>query len=285
MSPIGRVFIVLNLALSAAFLGFSGFYLHHADSYKKLLEREKTARAEEKQKFEERIATLMSDLDSAKSELQTTNARLNEKISALKAADEENKDLKSRLNKVQASLASVEASLSTMSDTIEKQNQRTQELEKLYLAAKQEKEQALSERADMEDRLAVAEADLNKAKTRIEALMGEIAEKDAAIRDYKVRFDVAVTKFPALDEILRGAVPPIDATVANVDPALKLVTITTGSKAEVKKGYTFAIHDGKTYKGEIEIIDVMEGAAVGRIRQLVQGASIRRGDRATTRLR
>jgi len=284
MSPIGRVFIVLNLALSAAFLGFSGFYLHNVDSYKAKLNTEQKAHQTDNSKNEAQISQLSSDLDAAKGDLQTTNAQLNEKVSALKASDEENKDLKSRLNKLQASMQSVEASLSTMSDTIERQNSRSAELEKTYLSAKQEKEQALGERADMADRLAVAEANLNKANTRIEALQGEINEKVALIRDFQVRFDAAVAKVPQLDRILRGAVPPIDGTVANVDGNLKLVTITTGSKADVKKGYTFAIHDGKTYKGEIEIIDVMEGAAVGRIRQLVQGASIRKGDRATTRI-
>ncbi len=284
MSPIGRVFIVLNLALSAAFLGFSGFYLHNVDSYKAKLNQEIKAHKADNTRNEEQIAKLSSDLDAAKADLQTTNARLNEKVSALKASDEENKDLKSRLNKLQASMQSVEASLSTMADTVERQNARNAELEKAFLAAKQEKEQALNERSDMADRLAVAEADLAKANTRIEALQGEINEKVAQIRDFQVRFDAAIAKVPQLDRILRGAVPPIDGTVANVDGNLKLVTITTGSEAEVKKGYTFAIHDGKTYKGEVEIIDVMEGAAVGRIRQLVQGASIRKGDRATTRI-
>ncbi|HHI81463.1 MAG TPA: hypothetical protein ENK02_15990 [Planctomycetes bacterium] len=285
MSPIGRLFVVLNLILAGVFVGYSGYYLHNVDSYKKqLTETQKKMKATIQAK-DSQIGELTSKLNSAKADLGTKTARVFSLEKTAKASEEEIKDLKAQNSKLNARLANIEASMSSVADTLEKTSKRNTELEKLYLAARDEMQKAKTERSDMADRLAVAEADSRSKDKRIDSLISEVRQKTEKVRDLETRISVAVTKVPGLGPILAGAVPTIDGRVVNYDPNLRLVTITTGkNQGPVKKGYTFSIHDGKRYKGEVSIIDVMEGAAVGRVTSLVRNASIRKGDAATTNL-
>jgi hypothetical protein len=63
-----------------------------------------------------------------------------------------------------------------------------------------------------------------------------------------------------------------------------LVAINVGSNKGVKRGYTFEIYDGGTYKGQVRVEFVHADMCSGLITRTAPGQSMRQGDGATTRL-
>ena len=80
--------------------------------------------------------------------------------------------------------------------------------------------------------------------------------------------------------------PKIDGSVLGVETSVApgLVAINAGSNQGVKRGFTFEVFDGGTYKGQVRVEFVHADMCSGLITRTVQGQSIRQGDGATTRL-
>ena len=83
----------------------------------------------------------------------------------------------------------------------------------------------------------------------------------------------------------RTEVPKINDLAARYGKrGMAFVAVNVGSVQGVKRGYTFEIFDGATYKGQVRIEFVHGDMASGLITRTVPGQSIRQGDGATTRL-
>jgi len=285
MSPIGRVFIIVNMVLAAVFVGYSAFYLHNVDSYKTQLTQERAAHEATRTEMQGQIDTLTSDLNKARNELQTKNIQLQERQAQIESATQDNADLKNRLGSLENNMKGANASLSTLSTTIENQNKRVKEMTDNYLAANKERQDALSAKQDAEDRLALAERNLGTAQETIAANRKEIFNQAQDLRRQKVMLDAGMAKFPGFADVIRNAVPAISAKVAAVNASLGTVTISTGeANAKVKKGYRFSFYDSKTYKGDGIVIDVADKSATVRLTEPVEGTTIVPGDQASTRL-
>lgn len=285
MSPIGRLFIVLNLLLAGIFLGYAAFYLQNHDTYRKKFEEEAANHAKtretlgnEKSQLEQRVSSLTSDL-------QSVNGNLENERTQRKAAEDENTNLKSRLDDLQGKLANIEGSMSTMGTTVDNQNVRIKELTEGWIAAKDAQSKAETARDDAIDKQMIAESQLRKSQERIDSLTAEIGEKSTENRKLRTELDVILAEIPDARAIATRALPAVEGTVMDVNAELRTVSISLGeNQADVKKGWNFSVHDGTTYKGEIRITDVSSNMAYGRIEQTVPGTTIRKGDKATTRL-
>jgi len=284
MSPIGRVFIVLNLVLAALFLGWSAFYLQRAESNHKLLVEEKRVHTDDNTKHTTAYAGLTSERDQLKTDL----ARSNEQINGLKAnvasKDAENSDLKGRLTNMETKMTETAASLSAVATQLENQNKDNKELTAKMLAGDKEKNDALAAKADAEARLASAENENKKSEEKIAALGDEVRKSSDENRVLGAWKQNALAKMPGLGQL--AATPAIDGQVLAVDANLKLATISVGeANAEVKPGFRFSVYNGRDYKGEVLITDVSEKNAFGNIVTTVPGKAINVGDKATTRFK
>lgn len=286
MSPIGRVFIVLNLLLSGLFLGYAAFYLKNVDSYRTMYQDEVARAQQEKKDLDGQISQLQTELTAKSTDLTTYTTTLRQKELQLKAAEEENTSMKSRLNALQAKVDSLDASMSTVATTLDNQNKRLQEITDNWLKAKEERNKAVASRDDFMDKLRASEASLTRSKAREESLVSELGEKNTEIRKLTLELDVIKDAFPDAARIAARAVPAVEGTIMDVNTDLGTVAISLGAnQAGVEKGWVFAVHDGSSYKGEIVITDVSENMGYGRIDKIRPGQSIRKGDRASTRLR
>ena len=63
MSPIGRVFLVLNLGLAGAFVAFSGTYLQRANNWKKQFEAKEVEMAAEAKRLTTQISGLNNEVN------------------------------------------------------------------------------------------------------------------------------------------------------------------------------------------------------------------------------
>lgn len=284
MSPIGRVFIVLNLVLAALFLGWAGFYLQNGTNWKGRCADEVKGRSEDNASKDATIAQLTAESGTLKSSLAAANEQNTQKTATIASKDAENADLKARLTNVESKLTAIAGSTSTVATQLETQNAANKELTTKFLTADKDRNAALDAKVDAEARLAAAELEFKKAEEKIAALSDEVRKKTDETRLLSAWKENIISRFPDVKDNLAAA-PAIDGQVLAVNANLKLATISVGEgNAEVKPGYRFSVHDGREYKGDIVITDVSERNAFGNIIP-AQGKTINVGDKATTRLR
>jgi len=283
MSSVGRIFVVLNLLLAGAFVGFAGTYLQKATDWKQahdeLDERTKQelaarddqlrALAEERGKLDRQLAQATTNLANERSQ--------NEGLRAEKLRLEE------RLAKLEADQAELTAHTATISAAIDRATQDASEARAAQIAAQKERDDAL--RAQV-----VAEGDLKDAQNQIAALESSIQENqtqlaalDAQNREKEMLLSIVNQKAPGL---LQGAQPDLEGNVTHVGLDGELLTVAVNaSEYEPKPGYQFAIFDPTTndYKGEALITSVDGNNAFCRVIQRREGSTaIKVGDRADT---
>lgn len=284
MSPIGRLFIILNLILAAAFIAYAGFYLKNQTSYKTKLDEQVAAALAEKTSLEEQISKLGGQVQSYSTDLTTkTNQLANSKVT-IKALEEADTDNKSKLARLTAKLEGIEGSVGNVASTLEQQMARIESLTKDWVAANEEKLKAVGSRDDLQNKLNAVQASLEKANARNESLVADLNEASAEQRELETQIAVIRRAIPSVGEIIKGVQPQVDGTIMTVTPALRSVTISLGENSGVTPGMSFSVHNGTTYKGEVRVVEVSDNIAFGRIENAVASQKISKGDKATTRL-
>jgi len=285
MSAIGRIFLVLNLILSALFLGWASQVLAKSDEWRG--------------KYDEKVA-----------ELATTSANLEEEANALSAQltaasarnativgerdglEQQATDLQTDLETANGRASGLQGDVTTMTNSLGDLNTTLSSLEEAKDSAVAEARQAQTERdeavatrmeadaarTDVEDQLDQASlriADLEMALTSTQAM---VSRKDAQLATIVDEYNIDLDKL--LDQ------PMINAAVLSVKKAdgFDLVALNVGSDDEVMRGMTFQIWSGGQYKGEVRVDSVMPGMCSAIVTTSVDGTSMSEGDNAATRL-
>ena len=81
-----------------------------------------------------------------------------------------------------------------------------------------------------------------------------------------------------------GPVPTIDATIAAADVDNGIVILAVEGEDSVKKGFTFFIHRGGDYIGQVRVVSVFETRCAAHIDEDMTRSPIKPGDGAKTRL-
>lgn len=256
MSPIGRIFIVLNLALAGAFVGFSGTYLQSATDWKAKYEKELAEHQADNEAKDQQIAQLSDEKNDESRKLAASNSTSNHLKSKLADADKENERLSNQLSSMEADLKSVTSSYATVSSSIDRAVAQADTATKNALAHLEAKNDAVR-------KMTVAQSDLKDANNKISHLEetilaknSSIGEKDATIKEQGILLAIYKVKAPG---IIQFAQPDLTGTVQHVGASGKLLTVTVTknpAEAEIEKGYRFAIYNNETYKGEAVITEV-----------------------------
>lgn len=284
MSPIGRLFIILNLILAAAFIAFAGFYLKNQTSYKTKLQESVAAAEAAKKSFEEQIVALGGQVQNYTLDLSSKTQQLANSQTVIKSLTEADTDNKQQLQRLSTSLEAIRAASETVSGKLEDQSTRIETLTKEWVAANEAKMQAVGARDDLQNQLNAVEASLSKEKQRVESLVADLNELSGVKADLEMQIAVIQKAIPNVAEIIKGVQPQVDGTIMAVNPSLKSVTISLGENSGVTPGMSFSIHDGTTYKGEVRVVEVSDNLAFARVETAVPAMAISKGDKATTRL-
>ncbi|HEX6884128.1 MAG TPA: hypothetical protein VF530_12180 [Planctomycetota bacterium] len=281
MSPIGRIFIVLNLILSAAFLGWAANALQKTEKYKEDLAAAKKVHADELAAKEKELADLGIELNGVKDQQRTfreqrdgfeaESGRLKTQLDELKRA---NDTMQANLTKIQATLGDYNNSITQLVQQKDAAIERAHEAERARDAAVADKDAAVLAQND-------AEEALKNANLKIGDLEGDKVALTTEVENLETRLQV-VYKETGASAALFQTQPAIEGLVMDVNKELKLVIINKGKKDKVEVGYVFDIYRGSQYKGQVRINDVQEGISSGLILQ--EKAAIGRGDSATTTL-
>ena len=285
MSPIGRIFIVINLVLAVAFLGWASAALSKSQDFKKDL-------ADAKAQHEKDIAAVQAELDqtvrdrdaarTGKQEAETRETQLKGQAETLQATADRQKDSLSALS---TAVESMQGELEGYKTTNDDLTERLSETADSLSEAKDERDELRGERDGLQTDKDGLERDLTEANNTIaalererEELRGEISQQATLIATAQEIFE---TDFAQL-----MAMPHINAAVQLVtnDVQPGLVSLSVGRAHGVQRGFTFEIFNGGTYKGRVRVINVQEDQCSAVIEKTYEGRTIAQGDSAATHI-
>lgn len=283
MSPIGRIFIVLNLILSAAFLGWAANALATTEDYKTQLAAERDAHA--------------TTLANKTKEIEDLNIRINaldeEKRGIRELRDQyevEKTNLASQLAEANRANDSMQGNLTEIRSTLAQYDETIRQLSTQRAEAVDQRVTAENERDDAVEAQIAAEQTQRDAEEAKAAADTQIADLEAVRTDLQDQVSQLDTRLAMIMEITDVtwqdliATPKIDAQVldARMDLAPGLVLLNVGKDKEVKRGYTFEISRGNQYKGQVRVADVQDNVCSALVLNTVEGTTIQQGDDAST---
>jgi len=285
MSPIGRVFILLNLALAGGFVVLSGTYLQKQDTYKKQFDSEKELRAKESNEAKATIAGLQQDLNKQVAETKKKEGELGESSNSLARALDENKALNTRLTSMEADVKNLTATAGQSrvdtKNAIEQMN-KAFETAKADLAKKdeaiREKDKAVAENADLKSQVAKLNDTVTAREASIKGLEGE-----------KANLNLLVKVAESYGFIKSMAAPNLTGLVTNASGRLCTIQVTDNpGKVNIKEAielgkWSFAIYDASGYKGEAIVERFEESANAVFCRVMNVKGEIKEGDKAATK--
>ncbi len=278
MSPIGRVFVVLNLVLAGAFVGFAGTFLKNHTDYKAKF----TAKSSELEKstadWTKERESLNGLLGTSNRELTAANSNFARSEAELKEEKNRNETLSKQVADLIASVNQIKSDNATVASKVEAASEDAKKTLQMAMAADEEKHKALNAQQAAEAKLAEASNKITAMDADIANLKGEIAKKDTMIQERDTLIALVKHKSPG---ILTLAQPDAEGRVHH--SAEKLVTIElTKPNPELKAGNTFSIYNGNAYKGEAVITDIKDNFAFCRMTMVKDAIAV--GDRAATNL-
>ncbi|MCA8974233.1 MAG: hypothetical protein KDC98_05895, partial [Planctomycetes bacterium] len=253
MSPIGRVFIVFNLALAGGFVYFSGTHLQQQHNYKHELTTFKEESANKEKELNAQIEQLSNERTTLEVAKTARETELNSVKHSLDQAIDENKVLNQRLASVTSDVKQL-LSIAEAGNTQSKAAmERADAAYQSSVAAGNAKDEAVRARD-------AADAENRELRTQIAALNSTIESKDLAIAalntersELKLLVSVATEGgfLPGL------AAPNLSGTVSNVSNNRLCTIKITDNPGEVdiqdqlsRRKFSFAIYDASGYKGE-----------------------------------
>ncbi len=278
MSPIGRIFIVLNLGLAFAFVGFAGTYLKHATNWKQQFDTADADLAHARSTATKEIAAVQLELEGAKNNLTRNESNLKSTEGKLDDSNRENEQLTARVASFEGSLKEAQSSLKSIKDAVEATSSKSDDAYKMAVKASDERNEALNLRVKAEDDLRKSASQVKDLEDKLAETNGLVARLQAEVGEKEILLAFVKTNNGGL---LPSPVPSMSGTVVTVGKEGKLLTIKLDSKAgDPKPGHNLAIHANSRYKGEF-VVDTVEGDYLfGRLIRAYEGASISAGDKA-----
>jgi len=286
MSPIGRIFIVLNLVLSAVFLGFASNNLASSQDFKGQFEDKR----DEHDQYRETKEVELGDLTAQIAQLESSSSSLREQRDGFKAEmDRLKTDYETERRRNNTLNADVSAIKETLANYDETNRQNVQRLEQANSAvaeatsakrdAEDAKETALDAQRTADEQLTAASKSIVDLEIDRETLRKVNANLDAQLQTLA---EATGTKLADLMPM-----PLIDGAVLQVVALgndMSLIAINKGEEHGVKRGFTFEIHRGSQYKGQARVENVQAGMCSAIVIRTVDGQTIGQGDLASTRL-
>jgi hypothetical protein len=283
MSPIGRIFIVLNLILSAAFLGWASNSLAQTEDFKQQVagkQKELDTAKAEAAKTEEDLTTQLNAKKQEASEQREQRDRAqddaNRLTTELAAEKSEKNALLGNLTTIEKTLGDYQSTIDRLSTEKDRANQLREEAqtaqrdaEAAQDAAEGAERDAVAARQDAERQI----ADLERTRTE---LMAQVQKLDTHLAVIQEQTGVTISDILAPNKV--------DGAVLAVDAASGLVMLNVGASDGVKRGYSFDVWSGSQYKGQVLVMNVQPGMCSALLKTPVQGAAIRQGDLASTRM-
>ncbi len=285
MSTIGRTFSVLNLVLAALFLGWAVQTLGSNQEYKEQtiqLEKDLAKAKEDHAKAlgdaQGEIKTERTAKDQYKNDRDDSMASVDRLTADLTAEQAANAQLRAAVTEIKSTLQGIQQSKDDAIAAQQAAMEARHAAETKADAAVRDRDAAQLAKADAEKRLATAKAKIEENLDLIASLQSDVSKQETLLAVALDKTGLAVSDLVAQ--------PYISSTVTKAiyDVQPGMVALQVGSSHGVKKGFTFEISRGATYKGRVKVTQVHDGMCSALITNLVPGQTIAQGDKAETNL-
>lgn len=285
MSPIGKIFVVLNLIFSLVILGVLGGILSKSEEYKTKYDSKSAELDTEMENWNQERSDLVVQIEGHKNDkaamqqrlddLDVINKNLTNDNDSLKV---DNQQLRDDISKLQGDYQKFTASLNELHSHNQQLIAKNEELTAARTAAVD------AQRAAQEDS-ARFEAQVRSLTSTVDQLKTQIADLEGISNELSAQIEAAVQS--GFDIASVRAAPQIDAVIQNVNHGLDLVVLSVGADDGVERGTTFIVHADGSYKGKVVVEDVYPDNCSARILRpegLSMPGDISVMDKATTRL-
>ncbi len=285
MSPIGRVFIVLNLVLAGGFVYVSGTYLQKQHNYKEQLTVEKEAHEATKKQKDDTITQLTNErntFENAKISNETLLGQMTNKAAQL---EDENKRIAGQLSQIEGQVSQLVAAAQAANTESKAAFAQAKAAYDMAIADQKAKDEAVNAQN-------AALAENRDLKTKITGLEEAVATRDQSIKaleSTKSELQLLVKVAESYGFIRSMAAPNLAGTVTTASGRLCTIQITDNPgnidiKEAIELGkWGFAIYDASGYKGEAIAQRYEEGSNAVLCQVFPVKGEIREGDRAATK--
>lgn len=275
MSGLAKVFLVINLVLAIVFLGSSAVLFSVRKDFKKEMA---DIQSEYSKKFQEQADALAT----LEQKVKTQDLHLSVQLAEITNKDELNKELSRDLSRVKTDLKSANESVSTKDTKLETLNAQLSDLTSNVDNLNKRLETANQQR---ESALAIASAKTGEAKQNIlekTQLEEDLAVLNAEVNKLRVENGDMATKIKLLEKGLDpSAGPDIAAKVMEVSQ--DFVMISMGKDDNVVEGMKLMVSRAGNYLGDIKILKVYRDFAGAQITYRKDNAEIKEGDDVNTK--
>lgn len=286
MSPIGRVFIVLNLLLAGGFVVVSGTHLQKQHNWKSKFEAEKKAHDDDVAKLTAEGRRLESERNTFENAKTANEAQLGESKRANSLLEDENKRLSQQLSSMEGDMKKLVAAAESANT----------EMKAAFSQAKAAYDMAIADQKVKDDAVRAkdaAEGENRNLKTEIANLQSTIKTRDVSIGSLESEKSqlALLVKVAEVNGFLRSmAAPNLSGLVTTAAGNLVTIQITDNPgnvdiQSEINRGkWGFAIYDASGYKGEAipERYEASANAVLCKV-ELLKGGAFREGDKAATK--
>jgi hypothetical protein len=280
MSPIGRVFIVLNLILAGGFVVFAGTNLQRQHYWKDSFTKEVAARKADNDKNASEIARLEGQVSATELDKTRLTSELGSTKNQLESTQDENKQQAQQLASFEADIKALRATAEATATESKTAFQQAQEAYRMAMADQKTKDEAVAAKN-------AAEAENRSLKATIAQMTETAGTKEIEIKglnEEKSRLGLLVDVAKAKGFLESMAVPALAGVVSHVNGKLCTINVTDNpTSAEIKPGYGFAIYDASGYKGEAIVQSVDADKKFAFCRMSVVSGSVKEGDNAATK--
>jgi hypothetical protein len=285
MSPIGRVFIVLNSLLAGGFLFVSGTYLQQQHNYKAKLEAANKA-------HEAKVADLSGQIDRISGERTTfenaktaSETQLNDLKNVNAQLNDENKRLSSKLDSLEGDVKQLVAAAQAANSEMKAAFDKARAAYDMSIAdgkvkdeAVREKDTAVAENRDLKTKIASLEENVTGRDSKIAGLENDVSRLGLLVKVAETQGFVRTSAAPNLSGLVTNATDRLCTIQVSDNPG----NVNIKEALELGK-VSFAIFDASGYKAEAVAERFEESANAVLCKIIPVKGTVKEGDKAATK--
>lgn len=285
MSSIAKIFIVVNLLLSALTLGWASTHLGVAENYKTQLADAQGAAATMEEAKDAEISGLRGEVGEIEASRDNVRSELDQAVAMRERNASDLAAERDKANTLRARLDSIDSTLGDYQTTNENLQGRWEQSESDKAAAVEARREAEDGQEDALAAQTTAQTGLDSANRTIAALRTDATSLGKQLANAQTEIAI-LSNATGVNVASLLTQPLIDGVLLQVDLSVTpaLVAINKGTADNVKRGYTFHVWSHGVYKGRARVETVQENMCTASIMSTYNGAQMAQGDNASTQL-